>query len=293
MNSCCTEHETNVQLYVDGELTGDDREEFLAHLARCAECTAAVRDAESFSRLVRSARSSVVAPESLRNAVLKTIERAEINQTGLKPVARRTRSVFLNWSIAAAAAIMLVAIACIPVLRESRQNQAEAMLQTAMLAHQQLSNNALPLDISSDSPQTVAEWFQNRVQFRFRMANSGIASNLTARYKLMGGRLVTVNNESVALVAFSVPHGVVTLLVGPERLMKASGGTVVESGGIALHSHDQGPLHIVTWNTQGLSYVLTSSRPEGSKQTCATCHEESSPETKSNPSAKLNELPSL
>jgi mycothiol system anti-sigma-R factor len=281
MRSSCTEYQANIQLYVDGELTGEELEEFRAHLARCTECRKAVQEEESFSRLIRAARPPVVAPESLRSAALKSIEQARVMQSGQEFVARRTRPIFRAWSMAAAAAIVLFVIASVAVLRQRRQNEAEVMMQTAILAHQQLSNNTLPLDISSDSPQTVAAWFQNRVPFRFRMANSGIASDLTARYKLLGGRLVTVNNESAALVAFSVPHGVVTLLIGPERLMKASGGTVVESGGIALHSHNQGSLHIVTWNTQGLSYVLTSTVPEGGQQSCASCHEETSPGAKS------------
>jgi anti-sigma factor RsiW len=206
---------------------------------------------------------------------------AEDAQPELSVVPRKARVSVRVWSMAAAVVFAVLVIGSVQMIRQQGQSEAGAMMQTAILAHQQLSQNATPLDISSDSPQALTTWFRSRVSFPFRMANSGIASDLTAKYTLMGGRLVTVNSESLALVAFNTPHGVVTLLVGPERLMKASGGTVVESGGIMLHSHERGALHIVTWNTQGLSYVLTSSRPEGKQQSCASCHEESSPGMKS------------
>jgi anti-sigma factor RsiW len=123
------------------------------------------------------------------------------------------------------------------------------------------------------------------------MANSGIAADNRSNFKLLGGRLLTVDNEPVALLAFSVPNDVVSMLVGPGHLLKAYGGTIVESGGIAMHSYDRGSLHIVTWNNMGLSYVLTFSNATGNSRKCSSCHQESSADKPIQDTALLKELP--
>lgn len=267
----CTEYEVNIQLYVDGELTGEERDEFLSHVRNCTSCREAVEEAETFSQRIRAARPAVAASDSLRTAVLRQIEQAEAVRSGPRLVPRPL------WSLTAAAAILILVAGSFLVSRRRQENQAETIIQAAVVAHQELERHALPLDITSDSPQEVSSWFQSRVSFPFRMADSGIASDATAKYKLTGGRLLMVNNEPVALVAFSLPHELVTLVVCPEHLMKAFGGTIINSGGVILHSHDQGPQHLVTWNERGLGYVLTSTaRSMSNSRQCSSCHSEDS-----------------
>jgi anti-sigma factor RsiW len=270
----CTEYDANIQLYVDGELTGEERVEFLSHLENCPPCCQALREAESFSQQIRAARLAVTASASLRAAVLRQIQQAEAARNRPSLVPRRTPDRCL-WSLTAAVGVLILVAGGLLVNRERQANQAGIMIQAAVLAHQELEQHVLPLDISSASSQEVSSWFQSRVPFPFRMANSGIASDLTAKYKLTGGRLLTVNSGPVALVAFSLPHDLVTMLVCPEHLMQASGGTVIKSGGVILHNYDQGSLHIVTWNERGLGYVLTfTAQPMSNPRHCASCHSE-------------------
>jgi hypothetical protein len=55
----------------------------------------------------------------------------------------------------------------------------------------------------------------------------------------------------LSLSATGLPNDTVAMLVAPEHVMKASGSTVIQSAGIALHSHNEGVLHFVTWNNRG------------------------------------------
>jgi anti-sigma factor RsiW len=272
----CAECDTIIQLCIDGELSGEERDEFLSHVKSCSACREAMREAEAFSRRIRAARPAVAASPSLRAAVSRQMQQVEAVQKGphLLPAARPDRRL---WSLAAAAAVLILLVGGLLVSRRRQENQAETMIQAAVAAHEEMQRHALPLDITSASPQEVSSWFRSRVSFPFRMANSGIASDAAAQYKLTGGRLLMVNREPVALVAFSLPHNLATLLVCPERLMRASGGNVINSGGVILHSRDEGPLHVVTWNEQGLGYVLTFTAISMSgTRRCNSCHAENS-----------------
>jgi hypothetical protein len=158
--------------------------------------------------------------------------------------------------------------------QQQQQSNSEAMFRAAAYTYQSLKQNALPLDIATDSTDKLAIWFQSRLPFPFHMANSGIASDVMAQYRPVGGRLLVVGDEPIALVAFSMSNDVITMLVGPEHLMEASGDTVIQSAGIVLHSHNEGSLHFVTWNNRGLIYVLTSTRSMGNAQQCTSCHKD-------------------
>ena len=270
----CAGCEVNIQLYVDGELIGEEREEFLFHVRNCIQCNRALHEAEAFSLRIRQARPLLTAPDTLRETVMRAMQRAERTPSKLQP-ALTTKSALSVWSSAAIAAMLTLTAGSLLVYQWHRQRDAGTMLKTAAFAHREIERHALPLDIVTDSSETLATWFQSRISFPFHMANAGIASDTTAEYKLTGGRLVAIGNEPVALVAFSLRDDVVTMLVGPERLMKAAGGTVFHSAGIALYSYNEGPLHLVTWNNRGLAYVLTSARSMGISQQCSSCHRDS------------------
>ncbi len=69
--SSCIDYYAKIQLYVDGELTQQEEEELLQHVADCAGCTQALQSAQSFAARLRSARPPVMASASLREAVLR------------------------------------------------------------------------------------------------------------------------------------------------------------------------------------------------------------------------------
>jgi anti-sigma factor RsiW len=268
----CNENQTRIQLYVDGELTLEERDDFLAHVEHCLTCSVALEEAKAQSAYIRGARYSVSAPDSLRNAV--TLKLQDAARAGSGPrIVQRNSSRMRVWSWAAVAAMLLVVAGGVLAFNQHRQKKNNPMIQTAVLAHQQLERSETPLDISSDSAEVVSSWFANKMSFPFQMANSGIATEDKAKYKLNGGRLLTIGSERVALLSFTQSHNIVSMLVGPDRLLKASGGTTVESDGIVLHSQRRQSFHVVTWNTRGLSYVLTYRSPVDSKGNCSKCHE--------------------
>jgi mycothiol system anti-sigma-R factor len=67
------EHSASVLLYLDGEFSGHELEDFLAHLANCVDCTMSLEEEKALSKLLRRTRPQYSAPETLRMRVLQIV----------------------------------------------------------------------------------------------------------------------------------------------------------------------------------------------------------------------------
>lgn len=278
----CADFLAIIYLYLDSELTTVETSELIRHLKICRQCTEAMGEAEAFSQRVRAARPSMNAPDSLRNAVSDKMRASSRRATDKSTF----RKIWISgWPMRIAATMILVGFGILAYVREKSAGM-QTIEAAALAAHEQFQQHNLPLDVTSSSPEEVEAWFTQRVKFPFRMAKSGIAAYSQARYRLLGGRLIMIDNEPAALMAFALPDQVFTLLVAPQRLGEASGGTLVRSDDITFHGRQAGKLHLVSWNNRRLTYVLTSIVPIGNSHDCSTCH------NKSGARAELNNLSS-
>ena len=294
----CGEYKTMIQLYADDELTGSDRQELLSHLETCADCRREMEELKEFSGQIRKARPQITTPVALRARILKltaeqqkqekkkALETEAIAEQAVipfisRPASTRQPMARRRWFPAAIAALLCIGAGLsfsIPHLR--REANSRSFIDTAIVTHRGLTNASMSLDVKSDSPQTVSAWFSNRVQFPFRMPNAGIASDDTAKYKLLGGRLTTFQGEQAALLAFQMPNETITILIASGKKAGARDGKLTYSDGIGFHSMDRDDLHVVTWENKGLVYALTfpGAMANGSnKRTCSTCHEQAAP----------------
>lgn len=269
MNNCA-EYISRLQLYIDGELTPEESEPLLSHVGQCADCRRILEELERESAIVRRSRPAVHAPDHLRSAILQRMQQSNPGVARPALVARPPRKI-LSWPLSAAAALLLFVGGALALYKQ-RQPDSELMLRTAMSTHQLIEQHSLALDVNSDSPQMVSSWFVNKVAFPFHMADSGLASHDRDRYKLVGGRLMMVEKERVALLAFQLSGETITLLVTPEKLIKPSGDTVTDSDGVRLYSQNRDAFHLVMWRNRGLGYVLTAHNPARDFHQCTSCH---------------------
>jgi anti-sigma factor (TIGR02949 family) len=271
----CDDVRSKLQLLVDAELTGDDQEQIFAHLQTCQRCQHELDELETFSRQIRAARSQVQAPASLRERVEKSLAKDQAAKrssqaTGIQIVHRKVG--IGAWWVGAAA--MFFAVTASTVLIQNQRRQSTNLIRdAAILAQQDLERGNLPLDITTDSSQQVSAWFAGHLPFPFHMADSGIASDDRAKYKLVGGRLMNVKGERAALLSFRLPDEQVSVIVGPGSFPIDTGGVAVHSGNVTLHSREQNDMHIVSWKNRGLSYILVSRTPMRNPNTCARCHQ--------------------
>ena len=280
--SHCADHSSQIQLYLDNELTGSDAEEFLAHLDHCESCRREMEEAEAFSRRLLQARPFAVAPAALR----ERIENLVGAQSALEPemplhpskvVAMSTGKKTIRYSLAFAAMLCLVVGGLLLASRVRVESNANSFVATAIDSHRALSDAALQLDVQSESPSVVSAWFSQRVSFPFRMPNAGIAADDMAKYKLCGGRLVMFGGERAAVLVFRISQNLVTVLITPDRHARAIGGSVTYSDGIRFHALNRDRMHVVTWENKNLTYALISNIAGGSARACSTCHEGASP----------------
>jgi anti-sigma factor RsiW len=280
--SVCADRSSQIQLYLDNELTGSDAEEFLAHLEYCASCRSEMKEAEAFSRRLAQARPFAVAPAALhqRIANLAATQAAvqpemPLHERVLVMSSRKKKTI--RYALALAAMLFLVAGGLLLVPRLRIEWNADSFVATAIDSHRALSDAALQLDVQSESPSVVSAWFSHRVSFPFRMPDAGIATNDLAKYKLRGGRLVMFGGERAAVLVFQLSQDLVTVLITPDRHARAIGGNVTYSDGIKFHAFDRDRMHVVTWENKNLTYALASNIAGNTARACSTCHEAASP----------------
>ena len=291
--SVCADRSSQIQLYLDNELIGCDREDLLAHMEYCPSCRSQMKEAQAFSRRLAQARPFAVAPASLHErianlAATQAAVKPEIPLLQSNVLVMSSHKKTLQYALALAAMLFLVVGGLLLVPRLRVESNANSFVATAIDSHRALSDAALQLDVRSESPSVVSAWFSQRVSFPFRMPDAGIASNDLAKYKLRGGRLVTFGGDRAALLVFQLSQNLVTVLIAPDRHAHAIGGNVSYSDGIKFHALDRDQMHVVTWENKNLTYALTSNILGSSAHACSACHEGASSEVTSSRSQPIH-----
>jgi anti-sigma factor RsiW len=279
---CCA----TIHLLLDGELVGEELDQARAHLKICGTCTQRFEEEKSLSQMIRQSRSPQVASAALRARVLQIASEAapakeKINETHrpvsvLMPDRRRASTVLTPGYLTLMAATLLITLGAILFPHLRSQQRQNSFITTAVLADRSLATHVMPLDVQSSSPAEVTAWFTSRVPFKFRLPNAGIAAEDTAKYTMVGGRLVDFKGEHAALISFRMAGENISLLIASDRLANAVGGNVSKSNGLVFHTRQMEDQNVVTWDNQGLTYALIFSAPHSARRACSTCHEGSS-----------------
>jgi anti-sigma factor (TIGR02949 family) len=278
----CGDNCTNIRLYLDDELIGQDLEEFSAHLESCVPCKKEVEAERELSRLLRRSRPLYSASDTLRARIIAAS--AQLDPAGRHAsigLGRRIAGVLpapsgglrvRSWG-ALAAMVLLVAVGSLFLPGLLRRSRAAGYVEAAVVAHRGLLDGSLPLEVQTESPKALTAWFTGKVPFLFRLPDSVNPSGEERAYRLVGGRLVTYKGEHAALVAYQVKQQRVSLLVASSRSATAAGGEEVPFGGIVFHYNKRATLNIIVWSNRGLTYALVSSLPGNGRESCLVCHQ--------------------
>jgi mycothiol system anti-sigma-R factor len=280
----CDDYGTNIQLFLDKELSGRELEEFQAHLEECEACRAELEAVEELSHLLHRSRPLYAAPDVLRKRVMQTTERFPSSRSYASPRLRRRVLKVLAQPVQTAgrgaprwpmlvAAILIVAAVLLPMPGILRQVSANSYVDAAVAAHRSSLNGSLPLEIKSESPSAVTTWFAGKVPFSFRLPEAAEEVGHEQLYRLTGGRLVNYKSGYAALVSYRMREQTISLLVSSSKSAPAAGGEEVRSGGIVFHYSKQLGFAVITWSTHGLTYALVSSLPGSGRQSCMVCHQ--------------------
>ncbi len=179
----CTELESRLHPFVDGELSAGDMSEADAHIAECPGCRGRVAWERQFRQLLRrQPRES--APQELRERI-----RAQLRRSARWTAVRR-------WSAVAAVAAMIAAVALLPAFRPPRPLVSELVDK-----HIAFTQMEAPAELASADHQAVERWFRERAALRVTVADYSMVG-----IRLIGARIAEARERPASYVLYEKGH---------------------------------------------------------------------------------------
>ena len=272
----CEDIRGRLTLYLDNELQGTERATVEAHLAECESCAAVLARELNFLNAVRECGPLHKASPELSEKVAAILNEGRVSPAPL--AAGKTRSRRSLW-IAAVAAGLLVLLLPALVWRLVRRAETPANGKPSKFAlvaaetHLRHMRGQLPLEIESARPQDISAWFANKVDFSVKLPNYQESSGQEKLYTLEGARLVSLENDYAAYVAYRMKDRPISLVITSDSVARPSAGEVIASRGLRFHYNAIDGLKVITWSDRGLTYALVSDLDERGQQSCIVCHE--------------------
>jgi len=139
--------------------------------------------------------------------------------------------------------------------------------------HQRHIRGQLPLELVSDVPEQISNWFAGKVPFTVKLPNYQESSGQEKTYRLEGARLVGYKNDYAAYVAYQMRTRPISLVVTSDRVAQPTDGEEIVAKGITFHYNSINGLKVLTWSDHGLTYALVSDLEERGQQSCVVCHQ--------------------
>ena len=215
--------------YFDGEAPSEEIQSLDAHVRNCPACS-------------RDALTRVQMKRAIQGAGKRYTPNAEFRtrmQQRLAP--KRQRSFRLGWTLAAAAAVILMAGTLTSDYLGSRRDQVFseiADLHVATLA------SSSPVDVISTDRHTVKPWFQGRIPFAFNLPEL-----TNTEFSLLGGRMTYVEQTPGAHLIYNVRKHRISVFVFREQALRAGLiDSASQPGKVSFNTE--------TWSQGGLRYFV-------------------------------------
>ena len=287
--SKCEDILARMTVYLDDELEAQECGNITVHLADCASCRASFDSERRLLENVRGCGPLHVAPPDLRARVEELLNdrpMARFAPPELRERIRRTvehfssRSPRLRFARPAIAMAAVLTVAVLVGLWQLERNYRLPVLhgpsQFAMMAadtHQRHIRGQLPLELVSDVPEQISNWFAGKVPFTVKLPNYQESSGQEKTYQLEGARLVGYRNDYAAYVAYQMRTRPISLVVTSDKVAQPTDGEQIVAQGITFHYNSINGLKVLTWSDRGLTYALVSDLEERGQESCVVCHQ--------------------
>jgi anti-sigma factor RsiW len=222
-----------VASFVDDELDVAGQQEAAAHLAGCAECTAAVAEHLALKKAVRVAAKKFVAPPELHASIYRE----------LHPHSRV--SPWWKWGMSA---VSLVLVAALGAALWPKGTAKDPMVAELIDQHVIALSSTNPIDVANSDRHTVKPWFQGKLPFTFNLPEVA-GTPLT----LIGGKLAYAQQAPGAELLYQAGQHKVSVFIfqAAENRDRAP----VKTRNLSFTS--------TTWQQGGLRfYLLTDAQDE-------------------------------
>lgn len=253
-----------INLYLDGELAGDELEQFKQHIKECDDCAKILKQQRDFIDSIRILKDEITPDFSDFKAEL-------VKQVGkFKP---ERRKIFIQLSLVFAVAIFLFGVLFAIYFYSQHTDLADIAVEN----HIRQINGQLPLEIETSSEVEISNWFDKKLKFNFRLPRYPDPSNQP--YRIKGARLVALNNDYAALVSYEMDGHPMTLLVAPSESAIPHGKRKVNFKDINFYLDTKDGFNILSWKDKGLTYALVFDFENFDwKKPCIVCHSQGAKE---------------
>jgi anti-sigma factor RsiW len=230
----CIETKRLLEPYVDGELELIPLLDLEAHLGTCSTCKKGTRSAINFRYSIHMNTLFYRAPPELKakiRAALRRESKPEI--PWLSP--------FRRAAVRAAAAIS-VCLVGIWAWMAASHGRDQQLITEAISDHSRSLLVDHLLDVTSSEQYVVERWFTGKLDY-----SPPVVDLTETSYKLVGGRLDTLENRRVAAIVYKHQDCSINLFVWP----------------VAKHAIDFDTqfllgFHLCGWSKSGLNYLIVS-----------------------------------
>ena len=250
--------------------------QLITHAAVCDYCGPRLRAATSVDDDPTAHEEKMLAELAAPSQPVAKSKREAISPDHGRPRVWRR---FLPWSVfVPASGLALIIGLLITVPRStSRPLSGPEYAEFAVTTHRQYVEGKLPLEVRSDSQQTLNQWFNTKSRFPLALPASPAAAGEVRPYSLEGARIVEVAGKPAAFIAYEVgtPKLQMTrasLIVTRDSVAVASGGLQVDYKKVSFHYATVQGYKVVTWSMHGLTYALVSQEANDTQGSCMVCH---------------------
>jgi anti-sigma factor RsiW len=232
----CTNAQTLLDGYLDGELDPVRNLEIEDHLQGCARCSRSYSDRKVIRRGLKTESLYFKAPADLQNRIQRSVRKA---------ARAEAPAGWLSWPwlrvAAPLAAAALVVLMLVPIF--GGPSSDELLTQDVVASHiRSLMVNHLA-DVRSTDKHTVKPWFNGKLDF------SPPVDDLAKQgFPLIGGRLDYLNNRPVAALVYQRDKHVINVFVWPsDKTAQTSGSIKAQQG-----------YNVIRWTRSGMNFWVVS-----------------------------------
>jgi len=227
----CESWKTQLDTYLDGEVPEEEMRTLDSHVRNCPSCSADVLSRVQLKRAIQVAGKRFTPSAEFRKRMQQSI------------ASKRRHSFRLGWTLAAAAAVVLVVGTLTSTYLGNRSGRDQVFGEIADLHVATLASSS-PVDVISTDRHTVKPWFQGRIPFSFNLPEVQ-----NSEFALLGGRMTYLEQTPGAHLIYDVRKHHISVFVFQERSLPARLSDSASQPG-------QLSFNMETWSRGGLRYFV-------------------------------------
>jgi anti-sigma factor RsiW len=226
----CETLKAKLDTYLDAEVPEEEMHSFDGHVRICPFCSADALARVQMKRAIHAAGRRYTPSAEFRKRMQQKI------------AAKPRRSLGLGWTLAAAAAVIVVGTLT-SFYVGTRSGRDQVFSEIADLHVATLASSS-PVDVISTDRHTVKPWFQGKIPFAFNLPELQ-----NSEFSLLGGRMTYLDQTPGAHLIYDARKHHISVFVFQERSLPAGLGQ-------SFLAPQKQPFTMETWSEAGLRYFV-------------------------------------